>query len=280
MIPSPAPGEGWSRLSPRKLLLDPVKAIGQAVVPVVVAVVGISQSDSRFGWVVFPVLVIGPLVFGALPWLTTHYRLTDSQIQVRSGILNKNTSTAPLDRVRSVDLEASLLHRVLGLQKVQVGTGVDDDRITLDALAAADAQALRTTLLRRREAPTAAPVTAHRRRRRTRPWHRSTGTCSRHRSSSPGSTGPGCASRPSASAASCSWRGAVGVLSQFGDDLPIWNEDTARSAWEWVTAVRPGRRRPGARGRRPRGVARRVRRPGTSSSGGASSWCASTGRCT
>ena len=71
----PPPGDGWSRLSPRKLLLDPVKAIGQAVVPVVVALVGISQSDSSFGWVVFPVLVVGPLVFGALPWLTTHYRL-------------------------------------------------------------------------------------------------------------------------------------------------------------------------------------------------------------
>jgi len=52
--------------------------------------------------------------------------------------------------VRSVDLEASLLHRILGLQKVQIGTGVDDDRITLDALATADAQALRTTLLTRR----------------------------------------------------------------------------------------------------------------------------------
>src|SRR6476469_5902109 len=47
VIPSPGtPGEGWSRLSPRKLLLDPVKAIGQAIVPVVVALVGISQSDS------------------------------------------------------------------------------------------------------------------------------------------------------------------------------------------------------------------------------------------
>ena len=29
--------------------------------------------------------------------------------------------------------------------------------------------------------------------------------------------------------------GAIGVLSQFGDNLPIWDEDTARSAWGWVT---------------------------------------------
>ena len=146
----PEPGEGFVRLSPRKLLLDPVKAVAQAVVPVVIALVGISRSDTRFWPIILPLVVLGPLVLGALPWLTTHYRLTGTQIQVRSGILNKKTSTAPLDRVRSVDLEASLLHRILGLQKVQIGTGVDDDRITLDALAAADAQALRTTLLTRR----------------------------------------------------------------------------------------------------------------------------------
>ncbi len=29
--------------------------------------------------------------------------------------------------------------------------------------------------------------------------------------------------------------GAVGVLSQFGDNLPIWNEETATSAWSWIT---------------------------------------------
>ena len=121
--------------------------------PVVVALVGVSQSDMRWWPFFLPLAILAPLALGAIPWLTTHYRLTEAQIQVRSGLLNKTTSTAPLDRVRSVDLEASLLHRVLGLQKVQIGTGVDDDRITLDALAAADAQALRTTLLRRRELP-------------------------------------------------------------------------------------------------------------------------------
>ena len=224
----PTPGDGWSRLSPRKLLLDPVKAIGQALVPVVVALVGISQSDTRFWWLVFPVVVIGPILFGAMPWLTTHYRLTDSQIQVRSGILNKNTSTAPLDRVRSVDLEASLLHRVLGLQKVQVGTGVDDDRITLDALSAVDAQALRTTLLRRREAP-APPVTGD------------------AFSDEVATTGVRAPAPTELARIDWSWlrfapfslgrlvllAGALGALSQFGDDLPIWNEETARSAWDW-----------------------------------------------
>jgi putative membrane protein len=243
----PSPGNGWVRLSPRKLLLDPVKAVGQAVVPVVVALVGISQSDMRFWPVVLPLAVIAPLLLGALPWLTTHYRLTDTQIQVRSGILNKTTSTAPLDRVRSVDLEASLLHRVLGLQKVQVGTGVDDDRITLDALATADAQALRTSLLGRRVA--AAPQVVEQ--------AYATGPETPHPSADPtAKSAPAHAPAPVAPApavalATIDWSwlrfapfslgrlvllvGGLGVLSQFADELPIWNEETATSVWEWLT---------------------------------------------
>jgi putative membrane protein len=229
----PTPGDGWARLSPRKLLLDPVKAIGQAIIPVVVALVGISRSDPSYWPFVFPLVVIGPLVLGALPWLTTHYRLTDTQIQVRKGILNKQTSTAPLDRVRSVDLEASLLHRVLGVQKVQVGTGVDDDRITLDALAVADAEQLRTTLLRRRVVPEPA----------------SDPTAPEAEVDGPVEPGPAPAAQAVLARIDWSWlrfapfslgrlvivAGAVGLFSQFADELPIWNQDTATSAWEWIT---------------------------------------------
>ncbi len=230
----PEPGEGWVRLSPRKLLLDPVKTLGQAIVPVVVALVGVSRSDTAYWPFVLPLVVLGPIVFGALPWLTTHYRLTDAQVQVRGGVLNKHTSTAPIDRVRSVDLEASLLHRVLGLQKVEIGTGVDADRITLDALARADAHALRTTLLRRREvAPPPVGETP-----------------------ASGELAPDAPSAPVAAAAppvllariDWSWlrfapfslgrlvlvAGALGAFSQLADDLPIWNEDTATSAWHWI----------------------------------------------
>jgi putative membrane protein len=227
----PAPGDGWVRLSPRKLLLDPVKAVGQAIVPVVVALVGVSRSDNPFWWLVIPIAIVAPLMLGAIPWLTTHYRLTETQVQVRRGLLNKTTSTAPLDRVRSVDLEASLLHRILGVQKVQIGTGVDEDRITLDALEVDDARALRTTLLGRRMVPAVDEPVAE-----------------AVEGEAPLPTTP---APPPTVLARIDWSwlrfapfslsrlvllaGAVGVLSQFADELPIWNEETATSLWEWIT---------------------------------------------
>lgn len=246
----PEPGEGYVRLSPRKLLLDPVKAVGQMVVPVAIALIGISRSDTKFWPIILPLAVFGPLVLGALPWLTTHYRLTATQIQVRSGVLNKTTSTAPLDRVRSVDLEASLLHRVLGLQKVQIGTGVDDDRITLDALAAPDAQALRTTLLTRRAVADQQAATPPVDRPADQPADQFVGLLP-DQQSRPVAPPPPAPPAPAVGLARIDWSwlrfapfslgrlvllvGGLGVLSQVADELPIWNEDTATSAWEWLT---------------------------------------------
>ncbi len=119
---------------------------------------------------------------------------------------------------------------------MEIGTGVDDDRITLDALARADADALRTTLLTRRsldEPPRPAEVGAD--------------------------GADGADATPSAPVTTpapvllaridWSWlrfapfsltrlvllAGAVGALAQFGDDLPIWSQGTATSVWGWIT---------------------------------------------
>ena len=60
--------------------------------------------------------------------------------------------STPVDRVRTVDLTSSLIHRLLGLTKVRIGTGTastsDEDRIDLDGLPLDRARALRAELLR------------------------------------------------------------------------------------------------------------------------------------
>jgi len=138
---------GWQRLDPRLLLVDPVRTLGRFALPFLIAFVGVGSADTGFGVGMIPVFVGLALLFGMLPWLTTHYRVTATQLQVRRGFLQRTTVTAPLDRIRSVDLEASLLRRLLSVTKVQIGTGVDDKRIALDAVSVARAHELRRFLL-------------------------------------------------------------------------------------------------------------------------------------
>lgn len=214
-------GQPWHRLDPRKLLLDPVKVVGQFALPALVAVVGVSTSRGGMpGWMV-PAVVLGAVLLGAVPWLTTFYRITDTQFQQRSGLLNKTTSSAPLDRVRSVDLEASLLHRLLGLTKVQVGTGVDEDRITLDAVSRERAEQLRGYLLARRSGPEAPDAAA---------------------------PDPGLAEEQELARIDWAWlrfapfslarlvlvAGGVGVLAQFAEGLPLLDRGAIDTAWAWV----------------------------------------------
>lgn len=155
--------DGWLRLDRRKLLLDPISSLRQAIVPVI----AIALGASSFGgiWVVVGIPVVAALaaLLGLIPWFTTRYRITESQLQFRHGVLNRSTQTAPLDRVRSVDLEATVLHRVLGMRKVQIGTGVDNERIVLDAVTTERAEELRRLLLTQRgaAATSAGPLPEH-----------------------------------------------------------------------------------------------------------------------
>ncbi|WP_110239470.1 PH domain-containing protein [Nocardioides gilvus] len=159
--PEPSPqDEGWLRLDKRKLLLDPIGAVRSAIFPIAAVIFGVSSLDGIWWVLAAPVVVTVIALFGLIPWFTTTYRITATQFQMRKGLLNKSTSTAPLDRIRSVDLEATVLHRLLGMRKVQIGTGVDSERIELDAVTTERADELRAQLLTARLASTNATVPA------------------------------------------------------------------------------------------------------------------------
>lgn len=154
--PLPPPPEvaqvgDWRKLDAKMLMVTPVRTLLSMALPLLVAIFGFGRGNPGFALQIGIVAAVAALVFGLLPWFTTRYRFTDTQLQVRRGLLSRNVLTAPLDRVRSVDLESSLLHRVLKLSKVKVGTGVDDTRIELDALSNDDAAELQTYLLKRSE---------------------------------------------------------------------------------------------------------------------------------
>ncbi|MFD5086772.1 PH domain-containing protein [Kitasatospora sp. NPDC058406] len=82
--------------------------------------------------------------------LTTRYRITDGRVELRSGLLFRRHRAVPRDRIRSVDITASPLHRLLGLRTVRISTGThvaaDDRQLALDGVSRTSAEHVRRLL--------------------------------------------------------------------------------------------------------------------------------------
>lgn len=152
----PAPEDEWQRLAGWTAVVSPISTLRQAVVPVAVGAFGAGQANPLIGLLVAVGIAMVAAVIGLIPWLTTTYRVTPTHLEVRKGLLNRTTLTARLDRVRSVDLNSTLVHRALGVTKVSVGTGVDEGQINLDSLTKESAARLRRELLHATPSPSAA----------------------------------------------------------------------------------------------------------------------------
>ncbi|TYL52011.1 PH domain-containing protein [Nocardioides sp. BGMRC 2183] len=148
--PAPVAPTPWLRLDPRMLLLQPLTELARflpALIPLL-----LFGTASGFGpWAI--VGVAAPLALGVARYLTTSYRIVEGRIELRRGVLQRRTTSARLERVRTVDMTATLGHRVLGVSKLVIGTGTggagDEDDLELDGLARDRAAELRTSLLER-----------------------------------------------------------------------------------------------------------------------------------
>ncbi|MGZ4498618.1 MAG: PH domain-containing protein [Nocardioides sp.] len=140
----------WQRLDPRMLLVHPVRELLRFL-PVLVGVFLAGSATGGGGpWHLVGVGI--PVGLGLLRYLTTSFRIVGGRVELRRGLLNRHVLSAPLDRVRTVDLTSSPIHRLLGLTTVRIGTGTsstdDEDRLDLDGLPLARARRLREELLR------------------------------------------------------------------------------------------------------------------------------------
>lgn len=139
----------WQRLDPRSLIVQPLSVIKAGGIPALIAVGGVASQMGWFALFAVPGLLAVAALIGMATYYSTSFIVTESQLRVRRGLINRTTKTANLDKVRSVDLEAPLLHRLIGLSRVEIGTGVDDTRIELDSLGTEQAHQLRQLLLQR-----------------------------------------------------------------------------------------------------------------------------------
>jgi putative membrane protein len=141
------PTDGWSRLHP----LTPLLRGGRTIL-VLLAVVGQQglrsagpEAGRRRAGGRLPLAV----ALGWLAWRAMRYRLTDTELQVESGVLTTRSRRVPLARLQSVDVVRPLFARFLGLAELRmevVGGGAGAEA-PLSYLSEDDAEALRVRLL-------------------------------------------------------------------------------------------------------------------------------------
>lgn len=156
------PGAPWLRLHRDGLKVTALFMLGSMIAVGVPTAIGIGSGTSPLIALAFVVpgaaLVIGLVVaFEALRLRTTRYRVTESRVEMVSGILFKTRRSLARERIRSVDLAANPLERFFKLSKVKVGTGETgsgsgsstEQTLTLDSVHKDEADRLRAELLRR-----------------------------------------------------------------------------------------------------------------------------------
>ncbi|MBO0840245.1 MAG: PH domain-containing protein, partial [Sciscionella sp.] len=141
----------WRRLNPWMIIVRPIHEIA-GLVPVLVIFLVLGKGDQQH--LLWSSIAIGlVLIRGLAHWARGKYRITGDRIELHSGLIVQQRISTRLDRIRTVETTAKFGHRMFGLVELRIGTGEHApkraNRLTLDAIKAAEAQRLRAVLLHR-----------------------------------------------------------------------------------------------------------------------------------
>ncbi|KUL34332.1 hypothetical protein ADL22_30185 [Streptomyces sp. NRRL F-4489] len=164
---SAAPAPEWRRLSPRTLLVH-CGWLGAPLGSLALTALATGGRITTGAWFTLAGIAAAFALMtaaGLIRWARTDFRVTGETLDVRSGLLTRRLRSVPLHRIRTVDLTASPLHRLLGVTVLRAGTagsGPAAGELSLEALPVAEGERLRAELLARADTGAAAedPVLA------------------------------------------------------------------------------------------------------------------------
>ncbi len=136
------------------------------VVPAAIPIVAAVGIDGP-GVVVALVLAVTALslLFAGLTWWRTTYADTPSAVVVTRGLLARSVRTVPNDRIRGVEVETPVLHRLFGLVRVRIDAAAGtvtggDEEVVVDGVPRAEGDRLRVSVLTHRRAARPVPAGA------------------------------------------------------------------------------------------------------------------------
>ncbi|MCE7008585.1 PH domain-containing protein [Kibdelosporangium philippinense] len=148
----------WQQLDRKTIFVAPLMPILSVFGAAVVIVLFRGWEKLSF-WepAIAGTIALGLFVANAWHYKTTRYRITDTHVELHSGMLVRKHRSLAKDRVRAVDMSADVFHRMFGLSVVTIGTGrqvsESGDELKLEAVSAGEAERLRTLLLHRIDTP-------------------------------------------------------------------------------------------------------------------------------
>ncbi|WP_228010469.1 PH domain-containing protein [Nonomuraea phyllanthi] len=208
-------------MSPKVLLIDPVRMLPSLLLPLVGVLFVGGFSARSYLWAALG--VVGTVVFAIIRWATFTYEIVGDRLETKRSLISRSVRTIPLERIRGVDVSTPPMHRLLGLAVLKIDTGASggDEEAELDGVTLQEAERLRAVLLRRTARPeTHAPDLAG-------PGERVIIGVPR-RWLLYGPLSGAYLLTPFALAG-----GAIGLTFQWGDDLGL-DQDAAWSAGEWL----------------------------------------------
>jgi putative membrane protein len=123
------------------------KHIGASLIPLVV--VALTWRGGRAAPLLIALVLLGALAV-ILEWRAFRYRVSGGALVIDRGVVRRSSRVVPLDRIRSVDITATALHRALGIVQVEVEAaagGRERADLTLVAVTPEAAAELRDRLL-------------------------------------------------------------------------------------------------------------------------------------
>ena len=144
------PERPYKRLSP----LTPVVRSFIVVVAVLVSTWDdILRGDlGPIAWMLLGLLVAGG-VYGTASWLRTKYWIEADELRVDTGVVSRQSRRIRVDRLQGIDISQPFVARLFGLAELKMdvaGGGAREGSLAF--LPLREAQDLRATLLRRRDA--------------------------------------------------------------------------------------------------------------------------------
>jgi putative membrane protein len=146
--------ETWQQLDRKTIFVAPLMPV-LSVIGVVTLIVLVRGWDRVSFWepAITGGIAVALFVANAWRWKTTRYRITETHVELHSGMVVRKHRSLSKDRVRAVDMSADVFHRLFGLSVVTIGTGrhvaESDDVLKLESVSAGEAEQLRTILLRK-----------------------------------------------------------------------------------------------------------------------------------